>query len=312
MKFSILILLLLFNLNAISQTKFEIDNYPLNNGYKAISKDSANLFFKQIKESKAFEFKYTRGGCDYRAHAVYLLLKKQGVSTFKIWNFASSKIWNHASQFRIPGIDFNQHNLLLTAKDRINLSTKDSYYSTCDNNSIDEVVTWGYHVAPVILVKNEKKIDTLVIDPAMFDKLVTPEVWLKSQLQKKSNSYYTYLNGPLISFATSNVYTLTGLFYDDKYSIEQKWIEQSLSKGRVFVEYYEKEIKPLEIELNKYPKDTESSKAILLACKIAEMKQNISSEFDASGNSNIAKLPLAYQTKFEEYVIETTKYLFEQ
>lgn len=311
MRYLVIILLLTFNLCAFSQTKFEIDNYPLNNEYKTISKDSADLLFEQIKKSKAFEFNYTRGGCDYRAHAIYLLLKKKGISTFKIWNFASSKIWNYSSQFRIPDINYDQHNLLLAAKDRINLSTEDAYFSECKNKTIKRTVHWGYHVAPVLLVKNEKRIDTLVFDPAMFDKLVKPKTWLKSQLQEKSNSYYTYLDGTLISFQTSSVNTLTGLFYDDKYSIEQKWIEQSLSKGKIFVEYYEKEIKPLEIKLNKYPKGTQDSEAKLLACKIADRKSIISDEFDDSGNSNIDKLPTEYQNKFHKYVQEVAKYLFD-
>jgi hypothetical protein len=311
MKYLILFPVFLFNLCAFSQTKFEIKNYPLKNEYKTISRDSADLLFKKIKESTVFEFNYTRGGCDYRAHAVYLLLKKQGISTFKIWNFASSKVWNYSKEFIIPDINFNQHNLLLTANDRINLSTESSYYSECGNNSIKNTIHWGYHVAPVLLIKNEEKIDTLVVDPAMFDNLVKPKTWLEAQLQEKSNSYYTFLDGALISFQTSSVNTLTGLFYDDTYSIEQKWIEQSLSKGKVFVEYYENEIKPLEIKLNNHPKDTEDPEAKSLACKIADRKNIISNEFDSSGNSMVNKLPIEYQNKFNKYVKEATKYLFE-
>lgn len=304
MKYLIIVPVLLFNFSALSQTKFEISNYPLENEYKTISRDSAELLFKQIKESKTFEFDYTRGGCDYRAHAVYLLLKKQGIPSFKIWNFAASKIWNYSIQFKIPDIDFNQHNLLLTAKDRINLSTESSYYSECGDNVIKSTIYWGYHVAPILLVKNEDKIDTLVVDPAMFNNLVKPKTWLKAQLQEKSNSYYTYLDGGLISFQTSSINTLTGLFYDDEYSIKQKKIEESLSKGKVFVEYYENEIKPLEIELNKYPKDTDSPEAKSLACEIANRKNIVFNEL-------VVMLPIEYKNKFNKYVKEATQYLFE-
>lgn len=292
------------------QTKFQLNDYPLNDNYRVLSKDSADIIFKNIQNASIFEFKYTRGGCDYRAHAVYLMLRKMGFTTFKIWNFASSKIF-------LAGKDFNTHNLLLSVKDQLNLSTNSQYYVDC-NIKIDENVNWGYHVAPVILVKNNLKVDTLVVDPALFNKPVDYKIWIKSQLQDRASSYHTFLEGNLISFQTESQFQrngincqdcsgnniITGVFWTDEYPIQQKWIEQSLSKGKVFVEYYKKEIEPLEKDLSKYSLTTSDPKVKKLACELAIKKQNISDE------SGISKLPLEYQTIYNQYIEKATKFLF--
>lgn len=305
-----ILIFLLTSISLYGQTKFQLNDYPLQDNYRVISKDSADILFQSILKSPIFEFSYTRGGCDYRAHAVYLMLKKMGVNTFKIWNFASSKIF-------LAGKDFNTHNLLLSVKDQLNLSTKSTYYADCDIN-IDENVYWGYHVAPVILVKNNLKVDTLVVDPALYNKPIDYKIWIKSQLQDKATSYHTFLEGNLISFQTESQYQrngincqdcsgnniITGVFWNDEYSIQQKWIEQSLSKGKVFVEYYKKEIEPLEKELSKYPSNTSDPKAKKLACELAIKKLNISDE------SGITKLPLEYQNRYNQYIESATKFLF--
>lgn len=308
-KFAFIILCLL-GFSAMAQTKFKINDYPISNSCRILSRDSADIIFNLVKSSPIFEFNYTRGGCDYRAHAAYLLMKKMGYTSFKIWNFASSKIF-------LAGKDFNTHNLLLSVKDKLSLSTKSEYYSNCNIN-IDESVYWGYHVAPVILVKGANKVDTLIVDPALYDKLVDYKDWVSVQLQVKASSYFTFLDGNLISFQTESQYQkngiycrdcsgnniLTGVFWTDEYSIQQKWVEQSLSKGRIFVEYYKNEIHPLERELLKYPTNTSDLNAKKLACEIALKKQNIADE------SGLNKLPQQYQSKFSKYVEQATKILF--
>lgn len=304
MKYSIIgCTLLLVWTNLISQTKFQVTTYALGNDYSIITKDSAERIFKEIKKSDIIDFNYTRGGCDYRAHAVYLLLKKRGIKTFKIWNFATSKIWNYSISFILPDINFNKHNLLLSVKDKLNLNTSSQSYSSCGIN-ISENVYWGYHVAPVLLVSNQNKVDTLVIDPALFDQAIHYSTWLKTQTQPQANSYFTYLDGRYISFETNNANTMTGIFYDDKYSIEQKWIEQSLSKGKIFVEYYKKEIEPLEKELKKYSANPTDPQAVKIACELAKKKNNISDE------NGLAKLPDVYQILYPNYIEKATTQLF--
>lgn len=281
-----------------SQTAFQNTQYPLSNDYSVISGDSASKIYTEIKNSGIIEFNYTRGGCDYRAHAVYLLLKKKGIKTFKIWHFAASKIWNYSISFMLPDINFNRHNLLLSVKDKLNLGITNQCGISIPG------VYWGYHVAPVLLVKNNSKIDTLVIDPALFGQPVDQQTWLKAQLQPQASSYFTYLDGKYISFETNNANTLTGNFYDDKYSIEQHWIEQSLGKGKVFLDYYRKEIEPLEKELIKYQDKPADPQAVQLACELAQKKQNISTE------SGLSKLPETYQQLYKKYVAEAASKLF--
>jgi hypothetical protein len=304
------------SVNVFAQTRLQINDYPLGDNYTVLSKDSATSVFNKINSSAIFEFNYTRGGCDYRAHAMYLLLKKWGIKTFKIWNFASSKVF-------LSGKDWKTHNLLLVADDKINLSTKSTYYTSCDKG-IEETVFWGYHVAPILLVNNKDKIDTMVIDPALFDKPVDYRTWISKQLQPKASSYFTFLEGNLISFETESQYQkkgisckdcsgnniMTGTFFTDDYSIQQKWIEQSLSKGKIFVEYYKNEIEPLEKQLQKFPTNLADLKVTKLACEIADKKQKIASETDLLNKSNVLKLPLDYQARYEKYVLSASQTLF--
>lgn len=307
----LLLIAFLTSINLLGQTKFQINDYPLHGNHRIVTRDSAEIIFESIQKSLIFEFKYTRGGCDYRAHAVYLMLKKMGVNTFKIWNFASGKIF-------LAGKDFNSHNLLLSVKDQLNLSTKGSYYSDC-NIKIEDKVYWGYHVAPVILVQNDNKVDTLVIDPALYNTPVEYKIWIRSQLQEKASSYFTFLDGNLISFQTESQYQrngsncqdcsgnniITGVFWTEEHSIQQKWIEQSLSKGKVFVEYYRNEIEPLEKDLLKYPSTTTDPKVKKIACELAAKKQKISDE------SGITELPKEYQDRYKQYIENATKILFD-
>jgi Glutaminase len=304
MKHSLIItILFLVSSNLFAQTNFQITSYPLSNDYSIVAKDSVDKIFKEIKNSEIIDFNYTRGGCDYRAHAVYLLLKKRGIKTFKIWNFATSKIWNYSISFILPDINFNKHNLLLSVKDKLNLNTSNQSYNTCGFN-ISENVYWGYHVAPILLVSNKGKFDTLVIDPALFDHPIDYSSWLNTQIQPQASSYFTYLDGQYISFQTNNLNTMTGTFYDDKYSIENKWIEQSLRKGKIFVEYYKKEIEPLEKELKKYSANPADPRAIKIACELGQKKNNISDE------SGITKLPNEYQNLYSNYIDKASNKLF--
>lgn len=303
--------LLLLSISLFSQTKFQINDYPLDNDYTLVEYESLKSIFAEIKSSTIFEFGYTRGGCDYRAHAVYTLLKKRGIKTFKIWHFASSKIF-------LAGKSSKTHKLLLAVKDHINLSTTSPYYSNCDIK-ISDMVYWGFHVAPIVLTKRNDNIDTLVIDPALFDEPIYYKDWINTQLQTGASSYFTLLDGSLISFQTESQYVIrpdvycqdcsgnniiTGIFWSEDYSIQEGLIEKSLSKGKVFVEYYKNEILPLEEELFNFQPNT--SQAQQLACKIANMKQIISTESD----SNVKRLPESYQAKYKTYTQEAKTVLF--
>lgn len=56
-------------------------------------------------------------------------------------------------------------------------------------------VGWGYHVAPVVLVKKDGKVQPYIFDPSIFDKPVPYETWKGKMLAKKKavleSEYYT-------------------------------------------------------------------------------------------------------------------------
>lgn len=56
-------------------------------------------------------------------------------------------------------------------------------------------VGWGYHVAPVVLVKKDGKVQPYVFDPSLFEKPVPYETWKGKMLVKKKavleSEYYT-------------------------------------------------------------------------------------------------------------------------
>lgn len=56
-------------------------------------------------------------------------------------------------------------------------------------------VGWGYHVAPVVLIKKDGKVLPYVFDPSLFDKPVPYEAWKGKMLAKKKSvlesEYYT-------------------------------------------------------------------------------------------------------------------------
>jgi hypothetical protein len=304
-----------------AQTRMTLNSHPLTGSYRRLTRDSVNLLFSQIKSLPEVEYRYTRGGCDYRAHATYLLLKKMGVTSFKIWSFASAKVFLSGNQY---------HNKLLRVNDKINLSTEQAYYRTFDPVPISNYVYWGYHVAPVLLAQNGIKTDTLVIDPALYERPIDYKEWTKASLQADGSSYIIFLNGDLISFQTesqidktpsepdlkkktycqdcSGNNIITGVFWNDTYSISQKWIEQSLAKGRIFIEYYKAEIEPLEQKLARITPNPNKPESAMLISELAKRKRFISAE---SGDEvGLVKLPQSYQERYNKYVDKATAILF--
>lgn len=149
------IVLLMVLATADGQTYFNIEQeYPDgNNGQysidlknlKSYPDDSIKIAFNDISNSGIY-FNYPQGGCQNRAEMMHILLEKQ-------LNIEHSKIWIFAPR---------------------NLYPNDNRYleiSDPNGNATNNIIKWGYHVAPVILRKNpNNKIDTLVIDPAIDNK----------------------------------------------------------------------------------------------------------------------------------------------
>ncbi|HET6228356.1 MAG TPA: protein-glutamine glutaminase family protein, partial [Bacteroidia bacterium] len=88
------------------------------------------------------EFNFPQGGCQQRAQIMSMLLQQ-------VYKIEHCKVWLFA-----PADLYFKDNRRLIVSDKNNL---------CKNNQI----AWGYHVAPVVLVKQDKRIDTLVFDPSL-------------------------------------------------------------------------------------------------------------------------------------------------
>lgn len=114
--------------------------------------------------------------CASRAHLISAILESKfpEIKTAKVWLFADFKRASQEEKYRYKKYVF------LSAGEE------------CSN--------WGYHVAPVILIKNINSIDTLVLDPSTQSKAVSMRRWAldltleggKTYLILKDKKYYTF------------------------------------------------------------------------------------------------------------------------
>lgn len=224
MKFLLFFLFSLLQFFSHAQTKFDI-TYNMGYGKKpsfseidfgeSITLDKANELFKFLTDSSKIEFRYSYGSCEDRAHAMTLFLKSKGITTKKIWNFDPYyvSLFNSQSQLNVP-----------------------------DKSGLNDRIYWGFHVAPVVSVKNVNSgHEFMVIDPSISDNVISISEWLR--LQNCSNSYYTYTDMEWFSFVTINGWNynnqpipqgfptlLTGDFYQNQgLNFDAQWVEEGLA-----------------------------------------------------------------------------------
>src|ERR1700730_15616139 len=110
-----------------------------------LSISQALKVFTFVKDSTGIEFNYSYAGCEKRAHAISLLLKKRHIPHRKIWNIE-------------PGtMNF------VAARNQLHVS---------DRSGLNGKVVWPYHVAILLFLKDQERADTVVVDPAISDKLI--------------------------------------------------------------------------------------------------------------------------------------------
>ncbi|SHI64965.1 protein-glutamine glutaminase family protein [Aquimarina spongiae] len=145
------------------------------NDEDAITKKEANALVKYLLEASKMDFKCVYNGCQNRAMIVSLILNEKKINHQKIWNFDPFKIALYHKQDA------------LDVEDPLGLK-KDSIF-------------WDFHVAVVVLVKNDKnENERFVIDPSFSDSVLTVSDWLS--LQNSPNSHYTYLDPEWYNFVT--------------------------------------------------------------------------------------------------------------
>ncbi len=125
---------------------------------QSIPFEKADALFDTLQSLSYIEFDYANNYCEDRAHSMALYLQKAGVTTAKIWMFVNG-IWN------------NKYPKVLKVKDPNNINKKG-------------YLTWKFHVAPIVLVKNFEQVDTLVFDPSLCEKPVPILAWLDSMNAK--------------------------------------------------------------------------------------------------------------------------------
>lgn len=126
-----------------------------------VSLKKANQLFQEMKSHKEIPFDYPEDGCYARAHRMAMLLEKQGIIVAK---------------------GFVEGDLSVNTK-----------------NSKEGYVRWWYHVAPVLLVRDEKTSALIpyIIDPSVFDEAVPMSKWTGIQTsdnQKECTNRIYYTN----------------------------------------------------------------------------------------------------------------------
>lgn len=131
---------------------------------KAITKQEAEKFFIFFKNCKPFRWTDANNNCEDRANAVCILLDK--------WNIQNGKGW------AFSGYVFKKIGYLKKL--------------------------WKYHVAALLPVKEEGKINYYIIDPATSDKLVTIADWA-ANITDNPHSYYLIKNGNYYIFNAKKI-----------------------------------------------------------------------------------------------------------
>ncbi|HLP51397.1 MAG TPA: protein-glutamine glutaminase family protein [Chitinophagales bacterium] len=290
-KLSFIAALLAFTATSYGSTPFSI---TFNTGYgnkptlnfsstKAITKQEAESAFNSIKNESGIEWGHAYSNCEKRAHAASLILLNKNIGHQKIWNFDPYNISLFYSQ---------------------------EQPSAPDKTGIQKRVSWSYHVAVVVLVKNGLAVDTMVIDPAMSDQVITHTEWMR--LQQSPSSFYTFTDPEWYTFTTINGKTykadntsiklqesfpplLTGDFSKNEpgtTSLSDRWVEGGLAENKVAIKILEEIIS----------KEVSGSVKRLYFERIVSNINTLQSFIkDAETSTQYRTEAVAYKKKFEEY-----------
>lgn len=220
-----------------AQTYFNVQNdFPQNGCYPTADLSSLKVYdystikqvFDSISTSSNIEFNFPQGGCQQRAQIMSMFLsKKFKIEHDRVWLFAPVNLDKNDSR-------------TLTIADKNGLSP-------------DNKISWNYHVAPVVLVKQNNKIDTLVIDPSIDrSQPITLSNWMRS-IGNSNISKYTFLKSEFYFFnvqccdANNNLLSvINGYFYDfSNPAKDNLTMEKGLAINDMAIIIYNKYIKQL-------------------------------------------------------------------
>jgi len=187
-----------------------------------------NAIFDSISRRSAIEFNYPQGGCQQRAEIMSLILSK-------MYNIDHARIWLFSPQDLDP-----------TRKERLFIYDKNGW-------SANDTIYWGYHVAPVVLVRQANGIDTLVLDPSL--ERMRPlhlNEWF-ARIGNSGISSYTFLQKDKYFFnnqpKAGGGYTsaIDGCFYEYVgAAVNNLVMEKGLAVNDLAVIIHDKYIRPME------------------------------------------------------------------
>jgi Glutaminase len=112
---------------------------------EAIEADQAALIFAEFAAAEELALRFPADGCYARTHLMIHRLLDQGLAPSKVWAFAAS--------------------------------TTDLLWMEAPHHP-DGRVRWGYHVAPVLMVRApDGGTREMVFDPILFDRPVLVDEW---------------------------------------------------------------------------------------------------------------------------------------
>ncbi len=183
--------------------------------------------FSSIAHESEIEFNFPQGGCQQRAQMMSMMLtKKFNIDHCKVWLFPPVSLYIGDTR-----------SLYIADKNQLT-----------PNNSIE----WSYHVAPVVQVKIDDEVRTLVIDPSIdFNEPILLEQWFDS-IGNSSISKYTFLLPDKYFFYccyTSNNALTTifdGTFFNYENPVKDDLtMEKGLAINDMAIKIYHKYIQPL-------------------------------------------------------------------
>lgn len=145
----------------LPDSKYEWGELEVDGGRKiqvsVVPEFKLKRLFAKLAKNPEIPFQYPEDGCYARAAKMSMLLEQEGVFTGKV---------------------FMEGDLCVDTK-------------SCPMG----FVKWWYHVAPVVLVKKNGKLEPYVLDPSLFKKPVPVKLWQHLQtggvLEDQSAFYYT-------------------------------------------------------------------------------------------------------------------------
>lgn len=145
----------------LPESKYEWGELTIDDGRKiqvsVVPELKLKRIFEKLEKNPEIPFQYPEDGCYARASKMSMLLEEEGIFSGKV---------------------FMEGNLCVDTK-------------SCPEGSVN----WWYHVAPVVLVEKNGKLEPFVLDPSLFTKPVPVKLWQHLQtggvLEDQSAFYYT-------------------------------------------------------------------------------------------------------------------------